>query len=232
LPLHRQADIFRRQGVEISRQTMCDWMRACADLARPLYELMKQGVLGSKAVQTDDTPVPVLDPTLPRTRTGRIWTYVGDDDHPYTVYDYTPNRSRDGPEEFLKEFRGFLQADAYSGYDHFYKEPNRGIVEVACWAHSRRRFFEAQSSDLMRSTVMLAYIRLLYDVEREARDGKLDGAGRGRCGRRNRNRFWKTSTPTWSKSSHGCCRRVPRERPSPIRCQIGRRWSASATTVI
>ena len=115
LPLYRQADIFRRQGVEISRQTMCDWMRACADLARPLYELMKQGVLGSKAVQTDDTPVPVLDRALPRTRTGRIWTYVGDDGHPYTVYDYTPNRSRDGPEEFLKEFRGYLQADAYSG---------------------------------------------------------------------------------------------------------------------
>jgi hypothetical protein len=158
---------------------MCDWMRACADLARPLYELMKQGVLGSKALQTDDTPVPVLDRALPRTRTGRIWTYVGDDDHPFTVYDYTPNRSRDGPEKFLKEFRGFLQADAYSGYDHFYKEPGRGIVEVACWAHSRRRFFEAQSSDLMRSTVMLAYIRLLYDVEREARDGKFEGEARG-----------------------------------------------------
>ena len=70
---------------------------------------MKQRVLGSKAVQTDDTPVPVLDPALPRTRTGRIWTYVGDDEHPYTVYDYTPNRSRDGPEEFLKEFRGFCR---------------------------------------------------------------------------------------------------------------------------
>jgi hypothetical protein len=157
---------------------MGDWMRACADLARPLYELMKQGVLGSKAVQTDDTPVPVLDPALPRTRTGRIWTYVGDDGHPYTVYDYTPNRSRDGPEEFLKEFRGYLQADAYSGYDHFYQEPERGIVEVACWAHSRRRFFEAQSSDLMRSTVMLAYTRLLYDIEREARDRNLDPAAR------------------------------------------------------
>src|ERR1035437_5176438 len=128
-------------------------------------------------VHRTDT-VPVLDRALPRTRTGRIWTYVGDDDHPFTVYDYTPNRSRDGPEEFLKEFRGFLQADAYSGYDHFYKEPNRGIVEVACWAHFRRRFFEAQSSDLMRSTVMLAYIRLLYDVEREARDGKLNGEKR------------------------------------------------------
>ncbi len=178
LPLHRQADIFRRQGVELSRQTMCDWMRACADLVSPLYELMKQRVLGSKAVQTDDTPVPVLDPELPRTRTGRIWTYVGDDEHPYTVYDYTPSRSRDGPEEFLKEFRGFLQADAYSGYDHFYKEAERGIVEVACWAHARRKFFEAQSSDLMRSMVMLAYIRLLYDAEREARDGKLDGEAR------------------------------------------------------
>jgi len=178
LPLYRQADIFRRQGVELSRQTMCDWMRACAELVSPLYELMKQQVLGSKALQTDDTPVPVLDPALPRTRTGRIWTYVGDDGHPYTVYDYTPNRSRDGPEAFLQEFRGYLQADAYSGYDHFYEDELRGIVEVACWAHVRRKFFDAQSSDLMRSTVMLAYIRLLYDIEREARDRKLDSPAR------------------------------------------------------
>jgi hypothetical protein len=157
---------------------MGDWMRACADLARPLYALMKQGVLGSKAVQTDDTPVPVLDPALPHTRTGRIWTYVGDSEHPYTVYDYTPNRRRDGPEEFLKGFRGYLQADAYSGYDHFYEEPERGIDEVACWAHVRRKHWEAQSSDLMRSTVMLAYIRLLYDVEREAREQQLKGEAR------------------------------------------------------
>ena len=178
LPLHRQEEIFQRQGVELSRQTMCGWMRGCADRVSPLYELMKKRVLDSKAVQTDDTPVPVLDPDLPRTRTGRIWTYVGDDEHPYTVYDYTPNRSRDGPEAFLEEFRGYLQADAYSGYDHFYKEPERGILEVACWAHSRRRFFEAQSSDLMRSTVMLAYIRLLYEVEREAGERKLKGEAR------------------------------------------------------
>jgi transposase len=178
LPLHRQEAIFQRQGVEVSRQTMCDWMRACADLASPLYELMKQQVLGSKAIQTDDTPVPVLDPDLPHTRTGRIWTYVGDGEHPYIVYDYTPTRSRDGPEEFLKAFRGYLQADAYSGYDHFYEEPERGIKEVACMAHVRRKHWEAQSSDLMRSTVMLAYIRLLYDVEREARDRKLKGEAR------------------------------------------------------
>jgi len=178
LPLYRQEGIFRRQGVELSRRTMCDWMRRCAELVSPLYELMKQRVLKSKVMQTDDTPVPVLDPDRGRTRTGRIWTYVGDAEHPYTVYDYTPTRSRDGPEAFLERFRGYLQADAYSGYDHLYQDPEREVVEVACWAHSRRKHYEAQSSDLMRSTVMLAYIRLLYDVEREAHDQKLGSDAR------------------------------------------------------
>jgi transposase len=135
--------------------------------------LMKEQVLSSKAVQTDDTPVPVLDPELPHTRTGRIWTYVGDPEHPYTVYDYTPNRSRAGPDAFLKGFRGYLQADAYSGYDEIYKEAGRGVTAVACWAHARRKFFEAQSSDLMRSTVVLAYVHLLYEVEHDARDQSL-----------------------------------------------------------
>ena len=178
LPLHRQESILARHGVELSRKTMCDWMRQCAELVSPLYDLMKQRALSSKVVQTDDTPVPVLDPELPRTRTGRIWTYVGDPDHPYTVYDYTPNRSRAGPDEFLKDFRGYLQADAYSGYDEIYQDSERGVTEVACMAHARRKYFEAQSSDIMRSMVVLAYIHLLYDVEREARDGELGAAGR------------------------------------------------------
>ena len=178
LPLHRQEAIFRRQGVTLSRKTMCDWMRRCADLVSPIYDRMKMGVLGSKVMQTDDTPVNVLDPSLPRTRTGRIWTYVGDRGHPYTVYDYTPTRSRDGPDAFMREFHGYLQADAYSGYDELYRDPDRKITEVACWAHARRRHFEAQSSDLMRSTVVLAYIRLLYDVEREARNMGLTGEAR------------------------------------------------------
>src|SRR5207244_3399279 len=133
LPLYRQEGIFRRQGVELSRRTMCDWMRQCAELVSPLYELMKPQVLDSKAVETDDTPVPVLDPELGRTRLGRIWTYVGDGEHPYTVFDYTPNRSRDEPEAFLEEFRGYLQADAYSGYDQLYQDPEREVIEVACW---------------------------------------------------------------------------------------------------
>lgn len=103
---------------------------------------------------------------------------MGDALHPYTVYDYTPNRCREGPDEFLKDFHGYLQADAYSGYDQIYQEPARGITEVACMAHARRKYFEAQSSDIMRSTVMLAYFHLLYDVERQAREQQLDAAGR------------------------------------------------------
>ena len=178
LPLNRQESIFARQGVELSRQTMCGWMADCAELVDPLYRLMKQRALSSKVVQTDDTPVPVLDAELPRTRTGRIWTYVGDAEHPYTVYDYTPNRSRDGPDEFLKDFRGYLQADAYSGYDHLYTAPDRGVTEVACMAHGRRKFYEAQSSDIMRSMVVLAYIHLLYEVERKAREARMDAAAR------------------------------------------------------
>jgi transposase len=178
LPLHRMETIFQRHGVELSRQTMCDWMGGCAELVSPLWERMKQVVLASKAVQTDDTPVPVLDRELTRTRTGRIWTYVGDQRHPYIVYDYTGNRSREGPDQFLKDYRGYRQADAYPGYDAIYKDPKRAIVEVCCWAHARRKFYDAQTSDLCRTTVVLAYVGLLYDVEREARDGKRNAVER------------------------------------------------------
>jgi len=115
LPLYRQEGIYQRQGVAVSAKPCATGCGGAPSLSVRIFERMKEQVLESKALQTDDTPVAVLDPALPRTRTGRIWTYVGDDEHPYTVYDYTPNRSRDGPDAFLKEFSGFLQADAYSG---------------------------------------------------------------------------------------------------------------------
>lgn len=174
LPLNRMESIFQRHGVELSRKTMCDWMAACAELVRPVWERMREVVLTSKAVQTDDTPVPVLDREFTRTRTGRIWTYVGDANNPYIVYDYTGNRSREGPEEFLRGYKGYLQADAYAAYDAMFKNPKRSLTEVACWAHSRRYFFEAQASDVCRATVMLAYIQLLYEVEREARNATAE----------------------------------------------------------
>jgi transposase len=128
-PLHRQAKIFRRFGVELSDRTMCGWMRQCAGLLDPLYKKLKDFVLASKVVGTDDTPVKVLDRKLPQTRKGRIWPYVGDRDHPAVIYDYTPTRERAGPEKFLKGFRGHLQADAYAVYDRFFTDPERGLVE-------------------------------------------------------------------------------------------------------
>ena len=166
-PLHRQEGIFRRHGAEISRKTMCGWMKQTADLLAPLYNRLKRQALDSKVVQTDDTPVSVLDRKLPKTRTGRFWTYVGAE---ATVYDYTPTRKRAGPEEFLKEYRGYLQADAYAGYDRLYAEPERGVVEVGCFAHARRKFYEARSSNLPCVAPALGYIGLLYRIERKARD--------------------------------------------------------------
>ena len=168
LPLARQENIFRRHGVEISRSTQCDWMRAGAQLLLPLYESMKKEVLCSKVVQTDDTPVPVRDRYLAKTRPGRLWVYRGDEGHPYTVYDYTASRKRDGPASFLSDFKGYLQADAYGGYDGIYA--TKDVKEVACWAHARRKFVDAQSTDSARAVNAVARIRLLYDVEEEAKD--------------------------------------------------------------
>lgn len=169
LPLHRQAKIFRRFGVELSDRTMCGWMRQCADLLDPLYRNLKDFVLASKVVGTDDTPVKVLDRKLPQTRKGRIWPYVGDRDHPAVIYDYTPTRERAGPEKFLKDFRGHLQADAYAVYDSFFRDPKRGMVEVGCWAHARRHFHNALENDTPRMGGVLAMIAGLYEVEQAGR---------------------------------------------------------------
>ncbi len=175
LPLHRQAKIFGRFGVELSDKTMGGWVKQSADLLDPLYQELKTFVLSSKVVGTDDTPVKVLDRNLPQTRKGRIWPYVGDRDHPAIIYDYTPTRERAGPEEFLKDFRGHLQADAYVVYDSFFADPARGIVEVGCWAHARRHFHNALEKDPARMGGVLAMIAHLYEVERVARQEQLRG---------------------------------------------------------
>jgi len=175
LPLHRLEHILERHGIQIARSTLCDWAAQCANVLRPLYDLMVQRVLQSKVIHTDDTPVDVLDRSRTQTRTGRFWVYLGDADHPFTVFTYTPSRSRDGPMEFLKNWGRdrpvFLQADAFGGYDGIYAGQAGGqVTEVACWAHARRKFYEARTSDLAVSTQALAYIRLLYDVEDAANE--------------------------------------------------------------
>jgi transposase len=169
LPLNRQEAIFQRHGVEISRKTMGGWMAQCSDLLHPLYQCAKAVLFQSKVIGTDDTGVKVLDAKLPFARTGRIWPYCGDREHPVILYDYTATRQRAGPEEFLKGYRGYLQADAYGGYDAFFKEPARGLVEVGCWAHARRYYRKALDSDQARMGPALLMIAQLYRVEKRAR---------------------------------------------------------------
>lgn len=173
LPLYRLEDIFARHGAELSRATMCGWMRQSAELLVPLYELFKRRVLASRVIHTDDTPVEVLDASLPHTRTGRFWVYVGDRRQPYVVYDYTPSRKRDGPAEFLKDYRGYLQADAFGGYDGIYAGSGGKIVEVGCWAHARRKFFEAKATASKAAHEGLARIGQLYALERQAQEAEL-----------------------------------------------------------
>ena len=132
LPLYRQEDFFTRHGLHIPRSTLCDWVQAAAELLRPLYERQKELVLKSPVLWTDDTPVTLLSSGQAGSRTARFWTYIADE-HPYSVYDFTESRARDGPASFLQGFEGYLHADAYGGYDQIYLGSNDAIIEVACW---------------------------------------------------------------------------------------------------
>jgi transposase len=175
LPLHRLEKILQRHDMDISRSTMCDWAAQSAGALKPLYDLMVQEVLASKVIHTDDTPVNVLDRNQNKTRTGRFWVYLGDQNHPQSVFAYTPSRSRDGPMNFLRDWgqqeKRYLQADAFGGYDGIYASQAGGqVTEAACWAHARRKFYEARNTDLAVSTQALAYIRMLYDIEDQARE--------------------------------------------------------------
>jgi transposase len=174
LPLHRLERVYQRQGLFLHRSTLCDWMAACAQLLQPLYDLMVSVVMQSRALHTDDTTVKMQELVTHHLSTARLWVYLGDAAHPYNVFDFTLNRKRDGPQQFLANYQGYLHADAFSGYDGLYLPDPRTaaarIIEVACNAHARRKFYEARGSDASRSHQALAYYRQLYELERQAKD--------------------------------------------------------------
>jgi transposase len=174
MPLHRLERAYERQGLFLHRSTLCDWLGACADLLRPLYELMVAAVLQSRAIHTDDTPVRLQELVTHHLSTARLWAYLGDAAHPYNVFDFTVNHKRAGPQRFLANYQGYLQADAFSGYDGLYLPDPRTaqarIIEVACNAHARRKFYEARGSDALRSHQALAHYRQLYELEGAAKD--------------------------------------------------------------
>lgn len=169
LPLHRQEGIYKRHGIDLSRKTTCGWVAKAAELLAVLVSLMKKELIASRKIHTDDTVVPVLDEKQKKTRKGRLWVYCNDD---HIVYDYTPDRSREGPLEFLRNYSGYLQADAYAGYNETYKSGD--VVEVGCWTHTRRKFVESKDTDPLRAHAALVFIRGLYRIEKEVKDADDD----------------------------------------------------------
>jgi transposase len=171
LPLHRLEGIFAREGVDLPRSTLCDWVAAVATALTPVGEQLRREITAADYLQTDDTTITILGDTGGSFK-GRIWTYL-DPLTKQVVFDATPTHERDGPAAFLADFRGKLQADAYNGYDGLYQTGR--VLEIGCWAHARRGFVEAFMTDTS-GALMIALIQQLYQVERDAVD--LDAEGR------------------------------------------------------
>jgi len=174
LPLYRQCEIYERQGVELERSTLADWVEGCSKLLDPLGEALRRYVMAAGKLHADDTRVPVLAPGQGKTKTGRLWTYVrddrpaGDTAAPAVWFAYSPDRGGEHPMQHLRMFRGALQADAYAGFNQLYHDGQ--IQEVACWAHVRRKFYDleqAHSSPMAREA--LERIAALYAIEGEIR---------------------------------------------------------------
>ncbi len=177
LPLYRLERIFKRHGVDLARSSMCRWVQGLGTLCTPLLALMKDQILGSHVIQTDDTPVKQQSGEVGRGKMKicRFWSYVGDGAHPYVVYAYTGDRSRAGPENWFRNtqgepnFGGYLQCDAYVGYDRLFVPP-WGMTHVGCWAHARRKFFDARLSFPGPCHHAMALIGRLYKLERRHKD--------------------------------------------------------------
>jgi transposase len=174
LPLYRQSEIYAREGVELERSTLADWVGGASALLAPLVEALRRHVMAATKLHADDTPVPVLAPGNGKTKTGRLWTYVRDgrpagDTTPAAVwFAYTPDRKGEHPKAHLSNFTGTLQADGYAGFDRIY-EAGR-IQEAACWAHVRRKFYDlvvAHKSPVAAEA--LERIGALYVIEKEIR---------------------------------------------------------------
>ena len=203
LPLHRLEGIFQRQGVRISRQTMDGWWLQTAEFLQPLYALAIRVVLASHVIHTDDTSVKVRDAWRRLKYTGHFWPYVGDPLHPLTVFDYTTNHKRDGPAAFLKDYRGYVQADAFNGYDGIYLESDGRIIEVACSA--QRGGNSTRADGWMRPAWRRRWL----------------GSASSTPWRRN------SGSAVRASGSHSRWRSVPRKSPPSGRSGRGRSWTAS-----
>jgi transposase len=174
LPLYRQEDILSRHGIIIRRSTLCDWVASAADLLKPLYDLMGDRVRSSHVIHTDDTGIKMLD--VGQCRNCKFWAYAGDVANPYAVYEFSLTREGSEPSRFLEGFKGYLQSDAFSGYDQVYATGK--VIEVACMAHCRRYWWESIETDSRRAHEAISYIARLYALEAQFDEAKLEGDAR------------------------------------------------------
>jgi transposase len=226
LPLHRQSEIYAREGVELDRSTLADWVGGCSRLLKPLVEALRRHVMSAEKLHADDTPVPVLAPGLGKTKTGRLWTYVRDDrpagdETPAAVwFAYTPDRKGEHPQAHLSHFRGMLQADAYAGFDRIYEAGS--IQEAACWAHVRRKFYDLQVAH--KSPVAQEALRRigeLYAIEADIRGRKPEER---RQVRNERSRPLLDSLKPWLEETLGKLSRKS-DTSLAVRYALGR-WEA------
>jgi len=188
LPLYRQCEIYAREGVELERSTLADWVGQCTALLRPLVDALERHVMAGGVLHADDTPVPVLAPGTGKTSTGRLWAYLRDERSwgglvsPAVLYRYSPDRKGEHPRAHLAAFRGTLQADGYAGFDGLYAGGR--VLEAACWAHVRRKFFDLHAAGQSPlATEAVRRIAALYEIERDIRGRPPDQRARERQAR-------------------------------------------------
>lgn len=168
LPLYRQDAIFEREGMHLPRSTLDDWVLGAADALRPLGLELKKAVLDTDVLFTDDSVIPLLESGRGKTRKARLWVYVrGGPGPPLTAYDFTTDRCKGRPLEYLGTYQGKIHADAYGGYDELFTQD--GVDEIGCWCHARRGFDEAMTSRPREASEILALIRRMYAFEKEFR---------------------------------------------------------------
>ena len=172
LPFYRQKQMFKRQGVVIAESTLNGWFNATTTLLEPLYETLKKQVLSAGYLMADETPLPVLTKDKPgATHKGYHWVYYNPVNK-LVFFDYQKTRSREGPDNILKSFSGYLQTDGYGAYTHF--ENRKGITLLSCMAHARRKFEHAKENDPQLAKEALLLFQKLYTVERKAKESQMD----------------------------------------------------------
>ncbi len=176
LPRYRQSEIYAREGVDLDRSTLADWVGQASALLRPLLDALSEHVRAGSKLHADDTPVPVLCPGRGTTKQGRLWTYVRDDrpagsqSPPAVWFAYSPDRKAAHPNKHLTDFRGTLQADGYAGFNGLYDRKEHPLIEAACWAHARRKFYDLhQATASPLALQALTQIGTWYDIEQEIR---------------------------------------------------------------